>query len=162
VFPRPRDGAAASLCAATDYDPARKREDDNDDDNDYAWGGEEHRRDHLGSDNRGDSPKRWQNRLKTLSSMGDPAVADGRRPPPPPVDHPPGGHDRDSGDGADNDELARFARLLRSEHDLPLDVVAVEEDGNCHFRVVSLQVYGNELAHAEVRRRCLDYMEAEA
>ena len=27
---------------------------------------------------------------------------------------------------------------------------------------MSLQVYGNALAHTEVRRRCLDYMEAEA
>jgi hypothetical protein len=27
---------------------------------------------------------------------------------------------------------------------------------------MSLQVYGNALAHAKVRRRCLDYMEAEA
>jgi hypothetical protein len=100
--------------------------------------------------------------LKTPPSMGDPAVADGRRPPPPPVDRPPGGHDRDAGDGADADELARFARLLRSEHAPPLDVAAVDEDGNCLFRVVSLQVYGDASAHAEVRRRCLDYMEAEA
>ncbi len=57
--------------------------------------------------------------MKTLPSLGDPTVADGRRPPPPPADRPPGGHDRDAGDGAANDELARFARLLRSEHDPP-------------------------------------------
>ena len=68
--------------------------------------------------------------MKTLPSMGDPAVADGQRPPPPPADRPPGGHDRDAGDGADDDELARFARLLRSEHDPPLDVAAVDKDGN--------------------------------
>jgi hypothetical protein len=84
-------------------------------------------------------------------------MADDRRPPPPPADRPPGGHDRDARDGADNDELARFAQLLRSEHDLPLNVAAVNEDGNCLFRVVSLQVYSNASAHAEVRRRCLDY-----
>ncbi len=42
---------------------------------------------------------------------------------------PPGGHDRDAGVAAD-DELARFARLLRSKHDPPLDVAAVDEDGN--------------------------------
>jgi hypothetical protein len=39
AFLRPRDGAAASLCAAADYDPACERKNDNDDDNDYAWGG---------------------------------------------------------------------------------------------------------------------------
>ena len=43
-------GAAASLCAAANYDPAREREDDNNNDNDYAWGGEGHRRNHPGSD----------------------------------------------------------------------------------------------------------------
>ncbi len=57
-------------------------------------------------------------------------MADGRRPPPPPVDRPPGGHERDAEDGADDDELARFARLLRSEHNPPLAVAAVDEDGN--------------------------------
>ncbi len=89
-------------------------------------------------------------------------VADGRQPPPPPVDHPPGGHDRDAGDGANNDELACFARLLRSEHDPPLNVAAVDKDGNCLFHVVLLQVYGNASAHAKVRRRCLDFLEAKA
>ncbi len=95
--------------------------------------------------------------MKTLPSTGDPAVADGQQPPPPPADRPPRGHNRDAGDVADNNELARFARLLRSEHDPPLDVAAVNEDRNCLFRVVSLQVYSNALAHTEVRRMCLDY-----
>ena len=75
---------------------------------------------------------------------------------------PPGGHDRDAGDGVDDDELARFARLLRSEHDPPLNVAAVDEDKNCLLRVLSLQVYRDASAHAKVRRRCLDYMEAVA
>jgi hypothetical protein len=119
----------ASSCAAANYDPAREREDYNDDDNDCTWGGAGHRRDHPGSDNRGNSPERRQNRLKTLRSMGDPVVADGRRPPPPPANCPPGGHDRDAGVAAD-DELARFARLLRSKHNPPLDVPAVDKDGN--------------------------------
>jgi hypothetical protein len=117
------------LCATADYNPARKREDYNDDDDGYAWGGEGHCRDHPGLDHRGDSPERWQKRLKTLPSMGDPAVADGGRPPLPPVDCPPGGHDRDAGVAADN-ELACFARLLRSKHDPPLDPAAVDEDKN--------------------------------
>jgi hypothetical protein len=89
-------------------------------------------------------------------------VADGRRPPLPPTDRPPGGHDRDAGDGAAADKLARFTRLLRSKHDPPLDVTAVDVDRNCLFSVVLLQVYGNVSAHAKARRRCLDYMEAEA
>jgi hypothetical protein len=89
-------------------------------------------------------------------------VADGRQPPPPPVDCLPGGHDRDAGDSANDDGLARFARLLKSKNNPPLDVVAFNKDGNCLFRVVLLQVYGNALAHNEVRKRCLDYMEAEA
>jgi hypothetical protein len=100
--------------------------------------------------------------LKTLPSTGNPAVADGRQPPPPPADRPPGGHDRDAGDGANDDKLARFAQLLRSEHDPPLEVAAVDEDRNCLFCDVLLQVYSNASAHAEVRRRCIDYMEAEA
>ncbi len=61
--------------------------------------------------------------------MGDPGVADGRQPPLPPADCHPGGHDRDAGVAAD-DELARFARLFRSEHDPPFDVAAVNKDGN--------------------------------
>ncbi len=100
--------------------------------------------------------------MKTLPSMGDPAAADCQQVPPPPADRLPGEHDRDARDGAAADKLACFARLLRSKHDPPLDVAAVNKDGNCLFRVVSLQVYGNALAHAEVRRRCLDYMEAVA
>jgi hypothetical protein len=94
--------------------------------------------------------------------MGDPAVADCQQVPPPPADRLPGGHDRDTGDGAAVNKLARFARLLRSKHDPPLDVAAVDEDGNCLLRVGLLQVYGNASAHVEVRRRCLDYMEAVA
>ena len=92
-------------------------------------GGEGHRCDHPGSDHCGDSPERQRNRLKTLPSMGDSAVADGRQPPPPPADCPPGGHDRDAGVAADN-KLARFARLLRSEYDHPLDITAAKKDGN--------------------------------
>ncbi len=117
------------MCAAANYDPAREREDYNDDDDDYAWGGEGHHCDHPGSDHRGISLERRRNRLKTLPSMGDPAVADCRQPPPPPADCPPGVHDRDAGVAAD-DKLVCFAQLLRSEHDPPLDIAAVDKDGN--------------------------------
>ncbi len=106
AFLRPRDGAAASLCAAANYNPACKRKDDNNDDNDYAWGGEGHPHNHPGPNNQGNSSKRQRNWLKTLPSTGDPVVADGRHSPPPPTDRTPGGHDRDAGDGANDDELA--------------------------------------------------------
>ncbi len=76
--------------------------------------------------------------MKTLPSTGDPAVADGRQPPPPPVDRPPRGHNRDAGDSANDNELARFAQILRSKHDPPLDIAAVDEDRNCLFCIVSL------------------------
>ncbi len=44
----------------------------------------------------------------------------------------------------------------------PLNVAPVDKDGNYLFCVVLLEVYGNASAHAEVRRRCLNYMEAVA
>ncbi|KAL3776433.1 hypothetical protein ACHAW5_009242 [Stephanodiscus triporus] len=80
----------------------------------------------------------------------------GDHPPPPPFSS-------SSPEDVDvDDELSRFARLLRSDHRPPLEVVRVDGDGNCLFRAVSLQVYGDATMHAEVRRRCLDFMEAEA
>jgi len=39
-----------------------------------------------------------------------------------------------------------------------LEVVEQDGDGNCLFRAVSLQVYGDSNMHGEVRRRCLDFM----
>eukprot|EP00567_Pseudictyota_dubia_P010521 CAMPEP_0197447056 /NCGR_PEP_ID=MMETSP1175-20131217/11794_1 /TAXON_ID=1003142 /ORGANISM="Triceratium dubium, Strain CCMP147" /LENGTH=623 /DNA_ID=CAMNT_0042978239 /DNA_START=166 /DNA_END=2033 /DNA_ORIENTATION=- len=39
-----------------------------------------------------------------------------------------------------------------------LEMVEQEGDGNCLFRAVSLQVYGDANNHGEVRRRCLDFM----
>jgi OTU-like cysteine protease len=39
-----------------------------------------------------------------------------------------------------------------------LEMVEQEGDGNCLFRAVSLQVYGNADNHAEVRERCMDFM----
>jgi hypothetical protein len=39
-----------------------------------------------------------------------------------------------------------------------LEVVEQEGDGNCLFRAVSLQVYGDSDSHMDVRRRCLDFM----
>ena len=39
-----------------------------------------------------------------------------------------------------------------------LEMVEQEGDGNCLFRAVSLQVYGDPNNHAEVRKRCMDFM----
>uniref|UniRef100_A0A7S4MQ37 ubiquitinyl hydrolase 1 n=1 Tax=Odontella aurita TaxID=265563 RepID=A0A7S4MQ37_9STRA len=39
-----------------------------------------------------------------------------------------------------------------------LEMAEQEGDGNCLFRAVSLQVYGDANNHREVRRRCLDFM----
>lgn len=60
------------------------------------------------------------------------------------------------------DGLSRFIHLLRTQHRPPLDVVPMDGDGNCLFRAVSLQVYGDVTMHMDVRRDCLDYMERDA
>jgi OTU domain-containing protein 5 len=39
-----------------------------------------------------------------------------------------------------------------------LEIVEQDGDGNCLFRAISLQVYGDANMHAEVRHRCLDFM----
>jgi hypothetical protein len=39
-----------------------------------------------------------------------------------------------------------------------LEIVEQEGDGNCLFRAVSLQVYGDANMHMEVRERCMDFM----
>lgn len=38
-------------------------------------------------------------------------------------------------------------------------MVTVEGDGNCLFRSVSHQIYGDDGYHRLVRARCMDYME---
>ena len=39
-----------------------------------------------------------------------------------------------------------------------LEIVEQAGDGNCLFRAISLQVYGDASMHLEVRHRCLDFM----
>jgi len=48
-----------------------------------------------------------------------------------------------------------FASLLKKRG---LEMVEQAGDGNCLFRAVSLQVYGDSDQHSEVRRLCLDFM----
>ncbi len=65
----------------------------------------------------------------------------------------------------DDDSLStvsRFIHLLRTQHKPSLDIVPMDGDGNCLFRAISLQVYGDATMHMDVRRDCLDYMERDA
>lgn len=39
-----------------------------------------------------------------------------------------------------------------------MELVEQEGDGNCLFRAVSLQIYGDSDLHMDVRKRCLDFM----
>lgn len=71
----------------------------------------------------------------------------------------------DNGDMNKNNSdllLSQFTHLLRTQHNPPLDMVEMDGDGNCLFRAISLQVYGDPTMHHEVRRHCLDFMEREA
>ena len=43
-----------------------------------------------------------------------------------------------------------------------LQIQEVDGDGNCLFRAVALQVYGDASMHYEVRRRCMDFMNGDA
>jgi len=42
-----------------------------------------------------------------------------------------------------------------------MELVEQEGDGNCLFRAISLQIYGDSDLHMDVRKRCLDFMEKE-
>ena len=64
---------------------------------------------------------------------------------------------RDARDAASRDEIATLERQLRA---LNLERRAVEADGNCFFRALADQRYGDESRHAEVRRRVVARVEA--
>jgi len=57
-------------------------------------------------------------------------------------------------EAVDEEEVA-FRAALKARG---LEMVEQEGDGNCLFRAVSLQVYGDSEVHMDVRRRCLDFM----
>jgi len=57
-----------------------------------------------------------------------------------------------------NESLLNFEKELKKNG---LELVIQEGDGNCLFRAVSLQVFGDSNNHTEVRRRCLDFMKRE-
>ena len=59
---------------------------------------------------------------------------------------------------ATGDVFDRYQRCLRRRG---LSLVRVDGDGNCLFRSVAHQVYGDDVHHDVVRRKCMDYMDAE-
>eukprot|EP00543_Licmophora_paradoxa_P008122 CAMPEP_0202453098 /NCGR_PEP_ID=MMETSP1360-20130828/11147_1 /ASSEMBLY_ACC=CAM_ASM_000848 /TAXON_ID=515479 /ORGANISM="Licmophora paradoxa, Strain CCMP2313" /LENGTH=435 /DNA_ID=CAMNT_0049072095 /DNA_START=170 /DNA_END=1480 /DNA_ORIENTATION=+ len=56
------------------------------------------------------------------------------------------------------DAPEEFIKALKERR---LEIQEQEGDGNCLFRAVSLQIYGDPSMHAEVRKRCLDFMAKE-
>jgi OTU domain-containing protein 5 len=56
-----------------------------------------------------------------------------------------------------SDRYAQYITALKFQN---LRVVAISGDGNCLFRSVAHQVYGDEEFHGVVRQKCMDYMEA--
>ncbi|KAL7576335.1 hypothetical protein ACA910_018151 [Epithemia clementina (nom. ined.)] len=62
---------------------------------------------------------------------------------------------KNCGDPALMGEEVKFAAALKSSG---LEIVEQEGDGNCLFRAVSLQVYGDASMHGQVREQCLNFM----
>jgi OTU domain-containing protein 5 len=54
------------------------------------------------------------------------------------------------------DSYSRYEITLATKG---LEILQVEGDGNCLFRSVSHQVYGDDRYHAIVRAKCMEYME---
>uniref|UniRef100_A0A6A7GCS2 ubiquitinyl hydrolase 1 n=1 Tax=Hirondellea gigas TaxID=1518452 RepID=A0A6A7GCS2_9CRUS len=53
-----------------------------------------------------------------------------------------------------------FRNLLKAKHGW--EIAEMENDGNCLFRSISHQVYGNPEFHTLVREKCVEYMESES
>ncbi|GMF40158.1 unnamed protein product [Phytophthora fragariaefolia] len=60
---------------------------------------------------------------------------------------------------AQNPRFTHYRDSLQAT--LGLGIFDIEGDGNCLFRSVSHQVYGDDSHHALVRAACMDYMESE-
>uniref|UniRef100_K3WER0 ubiquitinyl hydrolase 1 n=1 Tax=Globisporangium ultimum (strain ATCC 200006 / CBS 805.95 / DAOM BR144) TaxID=431595 RepID=K3WER0_GLOUD len=59
---------------------------------------------------------------------------------------------------AQNPRFEQYRNALEAQG---LQIYPIEGDGNCLFRSVSHQVYGDDRHHAVVRAMCMDYMESE-
>ena len=53
-------------------------------------------------------------------------------------------------------EEMRFRAILKKERGL--EIREQDGDGNCLFRAISLQVYGDPSMHGDVRKQCMDHM----
>jgi hypothetical protein len=53
-------------------------------------------------------------------------------------------------------EEVRFRQILKKERGL--EIREQDGDGNCLFRAISLQVYGDPSMHGDVRKQCMDHM----
>jgi hypothetical protein len=60
---------------------------------------------------------------------------------------------------ASNDYEGKFRMLLEAK--MKCTIVPMAGDGNCMFRSVSHQVYGNAEFHFIVRQKCMEYMRSE-
>lgn len=58
-----------------------------------------------------------------------------------------------------SDQFAHYSMSLETQR---MQLVPIPGDGNCLFRSVAHQVYGDHELHWIVRQKCMDYMEAEA
>ena len=58
-----------------------------------------------------------------------------------------------------SDHFFRYKAALERHN---LHVVSVSGDGNCLFRSVAHQIYGDDSLHMLVREKCVEYMESEA
>lgn len=57
---------------------------------------------------------------------------------------------------------SQYLHYIESLQTQRLTVFPVSGDGNCLFRAVAHQIYGDERYHMLVREKCMDYMEVEA
>lgn len=58
-----------------------------------------------------------------------------------------------------SDRYHHYIDALRREN---MEVHPVEGDGNCMFRAVAHQVYGDDRFHSLIREKCMDYMQNQA
>jgi hypothetical protein len=72
-------------------------------------------------------------------------------------DNPDEEEKKQSATSTTDDSFEHFAQILKSQRGL--EIVPCQGDGNCLFRAVSLQVYGDAEQHEEVREKCCDFME---
>lgn len=60
-----------------------------------------------------------------------------------------------------NDQDASYDDFIAALRRKNLEIKEQKGDGNCLFRSVALQVYGDSNCHVEVRKNCMDYIERE-